>query len=294
MADPRDIEMAHQAWDAIYELLPTFEADDQKMILHDTEVYVDPAPSARDLRAVDAPPGALLLGLYTHVKGGKRDTIQIFGNPTRQEAANRGVPVPFIVREVTHHELGHRATFDHSRRDNVVALVGADELLCSGCNPGEPGCGCKSPKQVAAAFARQDAQIGPSQQEPWNETCPVCLIHTRIGEAERLLAGTSAEAAAQHQVPVGLGGTIAGARHLMQEASGVLPVVAAMMLTRSGQVMQLKGSITSARQALGGPGTILGVEDVTRAYAAVHIAWSQAFQLTWSYFAAQRPSVWDG
>jgi hypothetical protein len=282
--DDPDLEATYrQAMAVAYDLVPTLQPKEQEMVLHETWIGIQRTPDGHQLQATRTPAGATLLGLMEYPPG----KITLFHDTIQRGHSD--------IRDVTLHEIGHRLTYDHSRRSAVVSLVdGGQGMLCDGCalGAGGPNCGkCKpaqSARAILARFQRNDEQMVMAQQAPWfSDNCPVCNLWDRLVVADGLLTNTSTETSLQHLIPAGLGGTIPLARYRVRQAYDLYPQVAGMVDATTGMTVQLRNSLNAARQALGPDGTILTPDQLRVAAQAVHIAQLQAFQTVWAYYAPQ-------
>lgn len=251
MPSPDAVLSAQQT---LRDILPTLEPVERALVL-DTDLGIADVPSKNDLRLAKVPDGRVLLGIFTAPPA----RITIFERNVAAAGAS--------IREVLLHELGHRVGHDHKLEEIAVAHVGA-------------------PVGGAIGATRQDADEDPHVGDgAWGRNCPVCLLHQRLAEADRLLAGLADASAMQHRIPVGLGGTIPLARHDLVEAAALVPIVAQMMPGRLGQVRAVGDAIARAQGALEGT---LDAQGVQRAAAAVHAAWRLGYSAAWAFFAAGR------
>ena len=251
--------VSSRVWDELAPSLSPFEYG----LLTDTRFYVDEKPKPADLQAAGVPPGGHLLGLFTAPPA----TITLYADEILAVGAD--------PTEIAVHELGHRFGYDHSRYEAAVALLTSPA--------GETGCvGCAPPMPLTQV-PQPPPQDGYSAVIRWRDNCPVCLLHARLAEADRLLAGLSTYATLQHRIPDGLGGTIPLAAHKVAEAVSLCQIVEALVPERTGDVRLLRATLDEAQAALDG---WLDVDGVNRAYRIVHRAWQEAYLVAWDYFAA--------
>ena len=168
--------------------------------------------------------------------------IQIF--------ASSALAVGYDPVDIATHELGHRFGYDHSERPAKIAMSGS-------------------------------AYTEPRVRNLVAEDCPVCLIHRKLAEVVMLLDGLKQRAHLQHQIPLGLGGTIPQAAALVVEARANLAIAAASFQGREGQVRALDQQLIQLENALN---QWQSPESISQAYALAYQAWDKAYDLNHIYW----------
>lgn len=160
------------------------------------------------------------------------------------------IEVGYDPVDVITHELGHRFNYDHSLRPANVAMTAKVG--------GEP--------RVRSLIA---------------DDCPVCLVHRKLADTTMLLDGLRKRAHLQHEIPLGLGGTIPQCYQEVTEARSTLAMVTAMMPGRAGQIRNLDGMLNQLQVALS---QWMSPEDVSEAYALAYRACDRAYDLAHAYW----------
>jgi hypothetical protein len=250
------------------EVLATLPPDERELAgPENTNLGTEMRPNKRQLKMASVPPGYALLGVY--VNGGKYvHQIDIFHETCEQLGEDPA--------DVVWHELTHRLGYDHTKEDVVVAQMARSDgtVECSGCtDPSQPGCSTCGTKHPVA---QQTIERG------WGDSCPACMLHSRVAEADRLMAGLRMHSQVQHRIPPGLGGTIPLARQRIAEARGLAPLVGRMVPNRRGEVRSLETSLGSSYEALG---AYLDEDSIVAVAKQVHQSWQTAYTLAWAVFA---------
>lgn len=235
--------MAGSVWNALYG--PTgvvhLLPDEERQMLFDTEIVVEDKPSKRDLALVAEDVGA----------DGK--LLGLFTHPPSkiQLFASSIIAVGYDPVDVATHELGHRLNYDHSLRKANVALVGRRE----------------GPAEARVLIS--------------GDSCPVCLLHSRLADVVMLLDGLRKRAHLQHEIPLGLGGTIPLAAKKTAEARSNLALIATSMPNRQGEIRELDSMLDQLQHALA---QHLTPEAVSAAYILAYRAWDRAYDLNHAYW----------
>lgn len=225
----------------VADLLPA----DERQMLEDTDIDVEDFPSRHDIGLLqeDSDNGKRLLGLFTNPPA----VVRVY-------AANV-IRAGYDPVDVAIHEVGHRLNYDHSLRDAAVAL--------------------QAPKAAAhTAPAEARVLVAP-------DSCPFCLLHARTAEVMALVDGLRIRAQLQHQIPLGLGGTIPLAARKVAEARGALATAATYLPDRAGAVREADGYLAQLQQRLQ---QWLAPDDLAGVYVIARKAWDRAYDLNWVYW----------
>jgi hypothetical protein len=115
-----------------------------------------------------------------------------------------------------------------------------------------------------------------------NGGCPVCAVHREAAEANALLAGLAARAAATGEIPPGLGGTIPLARKCLDDARANLPDVALAFPDLRSDIERCDRELAAAHKSLDGT---LGAAEITSASRRTGDAWAACYDLADAAFA---------
>ena len=279
-------EEARNAYHWLVERLPPA----QRALVWDTQLVIRDYPQRDECALVGLRQGNLLLGLYT----APPPRVAIF----EQNARKAGVP----IAEVLIHEMDHRLGLTHEEMDAGMGYAAAVGCLAAEAHTGSHAHGPDHDvsHHERSRFAPQDFypredclganwQPGCPTAQPYyprDEGCPVCAIHRKLAESERLMAGLAMATAQQGQIPHGLGGTIPLAHRQLAEAQGMLGAVAQVVPERQGQVRALGRQIAGAQAVLGGQVTPRAVLTAHQACAA---AWRESYELAWAAFSRGKP-----
>ena len=215
--------------------------DEEYQMLVDTEIRVYDQPSKNDLALV-----ASEVGKDGHLLG-------LFTHPPSkiQLFASSIVAVGYDPVDVATHELGHRFNYDHSVTRAAVSMVGHSD----------------GNKEARVLVATDD--------------CPVCLLHSKTADIEKLMDGLRKRSHLQHRIPLGLGGTIPLAHQRTSEARSNLALIAPMMPNRSKEIDQLDTMLAELQQRFS---VTMTPEDVSAAHALAYRAWDRAYDLNHVYW----------
>lgn len=266
-SSPLEVEaMAGQVQAAIWgprglaHLLP----GEEKGLLSETEIVVESEPSAEDRALAEAGPKDKLLGLFTHPPS----RIQLFASDITAAGYD---PVDVVT-----HELGHRFSYDHALRPAAVAIrIGELGNLPPRTDGQAPRRSPPAGWATAPGLFGEEATVVRG-----SDTCPMCLLHARMAESEKLLDGLRKRAHLQHQIPEGLGGTIPLAQRKLAEAQGALGAVQGMAVDQD-EVRRLSDTLQAAQDQLSGWQT---PESISVAHDTVYRGWDLAFDINSHYW----------
>ena len=269
-ASPEQVDhMAGAVHHALYgptgiaHLLPPGE----RQLLDDTEIVVVDQPSPEDKQLAQASPEDRLLGLFTHPPS----RIQLFASDI--------MAAQYDVVDVAVHEIGHRMNYDHSLEEANVAML---ERQGQTHHHGARIPGWLEPEAGILPMAQVETRVLNSG----GDQCPVCLLHQKTAECEKLLDGLRKRSHLQHRVPDGLGGLIPLLQVRVSEAQGTLALVEGMLPDRKGQTRMLSGQLQELGDSLQGWQT---PESVSQAHALAYKAWDSSFDISHAAFLRRPP-----
>ena len=215
--------------------------DEEYQMLRDTEIRIDDQPSNNDLALV-----AGEVGPGDHLLG-------LFTHPPSkiQLFASSIIAIGYDPVDVATHELGHRFNYDHSLRPALVSMVGQ-------------------------SVGSQEARVLIASDD-----CPVCLLHSKTADVEKLMDGLRKRAHLQHMIPLGLGGTIPLAGKRTSEARSNLALIASMMPNRMKEIEQLDDMLGELQRRFA---ETMTPEDVSAAHTLAYRAWDRAYDLNHVYW----------